>query len=916
MGDESVEPTPPETRPDDAARELAVLVLDADETARRTTHDALSTHRPAIQVTTAATPDEALAAAASSSVDCLVVDPAGLDALPDSLVSNDRFPVILYTERDPSDLDAALRDVVATTVQKQADDRREFLAQKIESVVSPPVDRREYALSDALSAIESRTADGEIAALVDEHGDIVWANGSVSAFVAGDGEVDTEAEGLYAVLAAAMPDTAKSERRLEQLRDRPTAPLTVRVTEGDGDRYLLRRGYDLPDAAGGHTLVVLEDVTDTATREARTALLELLVDRAQDGLYTLDERGVIDFCNDSFATHLGYEPSELQGRHASTILAPGELERGQRTIQRLLETPGEQSTTVDLTFVRKDGTEQAVSIHYTLIYGEGDRYRGLMGVVRNITERRERERKLRETTERLDLALEGAELGVWDWNPKTNEVTFDERWTGMLGFSTDELEPCYQSWTDLVHPEDLPEAERELGKLKRGDIELYETEFRMRTKSGDWKWIRDIGKVFERNDDGEAVRAVGIHQDITERRERQRAIERQRDELATLDRINMLIQDLIGALGGATTRAEIAESICDRIVESDFFAVAWIGERTGANDRVVAKTVAGSGADPPLVDESGDGCCPSAEALRTGEVRTVRAAETDDERWQRALRERDLAASAAIPLVQGDVAHGVLCVCATQESAFSPRAAESFAVLGEMIGFAFTAAQNRRLLARDTVLELTFESEPTDHELVAVADEYDCRFESAGHVDLGAEDLFYLSVEGASPASVLDDLVAIADIVDGRVVRGDETGGVVELQVEDVFQSRLLDVGARASELVVEDGTLTITVEAPPDADSRTIQETLSECLPPLSLTTRRERERERVVLDGDDRPHDSLTDRQREVLRTAFLSGYYAWPRDTNAEELAETLGIASPTLHQHLRRAERNLIDDVFDF
>ena len=910
MGDEP-------TRPDDPERGIEVLSLDADETARRATHDALSAHRPSLQVTSVGTPADALAAAASSAVDCLVVDPAGLGDLPDSLVANDRFPVILYTDRDPSEIDADLREAVSTTVQKRADERREFLAQKVQSVVPPPVDRREYALSDALTAVESRAADGELAALVDEHGEVVWANDSVSAFVSGDDATDADAATLYDALAAAMPDTAQSQRRLRQLRDRPTDPLTVRVTAGERERYLLRRGYDLPDAAGGHTLVVLEDVTDTATREARTTLLELLVDHAQDGLYTLDERGVIDFCNDSFATNLGYEPSELRGRHASTVLAPGELEKGQRTIERLLETPGEQSTTVDLTFVQKDGSEQAVSIHYTLIYGEGDRYRGLMGVVRNIAERRERERKLRETTERLDLALEGAELGVWDWNPKTNEVTFDERWTGMLGFDPDELEPCYQSWADLVHPDDLPEAERELEKLKRGDIELYETEFRMRTKAGEWRWVRDLGKVFERNDDGEAVRAVGIHQDITERRERQRAIERQRDELATLDRIHVLIQDLIRALGGATTRSGIAETVCDRIVESDRYEVAWIGERTGANDRVVPRTVTGDAdIEPPLVDDRDDGNCPSAEALETGAVQTVRAAETDDERWERALSDRGLTAMAAIPLVRGDVAHGVLCVCATQANAFSPRAVESFAVLGEMIGFAFTAAQNRRLLARDTVLELTFESERTDHSLLTLANEYDCRLESAGHVDLGAEDLFYLSVEGTAPARVLDGLAALDDIVDGRVVRGDETGGVVELQVEDVFQSRLLDVGARASELVVEDGMLTITVEAPPDADSRTIQETLAECLPPLSLTSRRERERERLVLDGDDDPRDSLTERQREVLRTAYLAGYYAWPRDTNAEELADTLGIASPTLHQHLRRAERNLLDDMFDF
>lgn len=910
------------TRHTDAvSRVIEVIYLDSDATARTEIREVLADHSANLAVTSVETTDAALEAAASTDVSCLVIDPDGLGDIPDSLVSNDRYPVVLYTDANSPDSTDRLLDCAETVVQKHDGSQQwEFLAEKIVSVVSASVDRTEYALREALSGIESRAEGDEIAVLLSDDGTIRWSNASVAAFVHGTDGSGGRWENFYDLMAAALPDTASGQRQLQRLRDSPTEPVTVRVTTGESEQYLLRHGYQLPDAAGGCIFVLLKDVTETAQRDARTALLELLVEKAQDGLYTLNDRGVIDFCNESFAANLGYEPEELLGEHASTVLAPGELSKGQETIERLIETPDEESMTVDLTFLRKDGTEREVSINYTLIHDEGGNYRGLIGVARDITERREREQEFQEMTERLNLALEGAELGVWDWNPKTNDVTFDERWTGMLGYTTDELEPSYQSWADLVHPDDLDRAERELGKLTSGETDVYECEFRMRTKSGDWRWIRDVGKVFEWNDDGEAVRAVGIHQDITDLRKRREAVERQRDELATLNRVNMLIQDLIHALGGAATRDEIVETVCDRIVESDLYELAWIGERSGASDRLVPKTVAGDddGILDDIVLEDGNERGPGETALVTGAVQTIQDCSDETEvqfgRWRIAAHEQGFESVAAVPLVQGDIVHGVLCVYADQPGAFSARVVESLAVLGEMVGYTLTAVQNRKLLAHDTVVELTFESQNSDLPLISVANEHDCRLESVGSVDIGSNHLLYLSVRGASPDTVSESVRPHSEIIDSRVVRQDVDGGVVEMQVAETAQSLLLDVGARLRTMVVADGTLSITVEAPPDADTRAIQETLTSCTPDLTLTTKRERERERAAAAETD-PRDCLTDRQQEVLRTAFLAGYYAWPRDTNAEQLAETLDIASPTLHQHLRRAERNLLDSIFD-
>jgi PAS domain S-box-containing protein len=902
-----------------ASRVIEVVYLDADETAREEIHEAMADQDADIAVTSVATTDAALEAAASTAVSCLVLDPAGLGEIPDALVSNDRYPVVLHTDVAQDSADD-LFDCAETVVRKHdGATQLSFLAEKVVSVVSAAGDRTESALQDALSDIEGQADADEIAVLLADDGTIRWSNASVSAFVNGTDGGDRQHDGFYDCMAAALPDTASGQRQLRQLRDSPTDPVTVRVTGGERDRYLLRRGYRLPEAAGGFTFVLLKDVTETARRRARMALLELLVERAQDGLYTLDERGVIDFCNASLAANLGYEPEELQGEHASAILAPGELSQGQETIEQLLETPDEESAAVDLTFRRKDGAERELSINFTLVHDEHGTYRGLIGVARDITERREREREYQELMERLNFAIEGAELGVWDWNPKTNDVTFDERWTGMLGYTTDELEPHYQTWADLVHPDDLDRTEEALEKLKSGDTDTYQHEFRMQTKDGDWKWIRDIGKVFEWNDDGEAVRAVGIHQDITEERKRQDAVERQRDELATLNGVNTLIQDIIHALGGAATRDELERTVCDHIVESDLCEVAWIGERAGASDRLVPTTVAGD--DDSTLDklalDDGAGHGPCETALVTGTVQTIQDCddETEFERWGTAASEQGFKSVAAIPLVQGDIVHGVLCVCADQPAAFSGRIVESFAVLGEMVGYAFAAVQNRQLLSHDTVLELTFESRDPDNPLVSVANAHGCRLETVGSVDIGTSHLLYLSVSGASAETVSDSLSPQSDILDTRVVRTGNGGGVVELQVAETIQSLLLDVGARRQAMIADDGTLSITVEAPPDADSRAIREALATCAPDFTLTAKQECQQEAAPSATETDPRDNLTDRQQEVLRTAFLTGYYAWPRDTNAEQLAETLGIASPTLHQHLRRAERNLIEAVFD-
>lgn len=143
----------------------------------------------------------------------------------------------------------------------------------------------------------------------------------------------------------------------------------------------------------------------------------------------------------------------------------------------------------------------------------------------NANKREQREQELRELTDRLNLAVQGANLGVWDWNIRTGSVTYNEQWAEMLGLSPEEIEPTLDTWEQRVHPEDIDEVNAVLDSHLNGETDYYGTEHRMQTASGKWKWIRDIGRVAERDDDGEPIRAVGIHMDITEQKQQQQELE-------------------------------------------------------------------------------------------------------------------------------------------------------------------------------------------------------------------------------------------------------------------------------------------------------------------------------------------------------------------------------------------------------
>ncbi|MBD3192117.1 MAG: PAS domain S-box protein [Candidatus Heimdallarchaeota archaeon] len=136
--------------------------------------------------------------------------------------------------------------------------------------------------------------------------------------------------------------------------------------------------------------------------------------------------------------------------------------------------------------------------------------------IMDITKLKQIETALKQSKERLDLAVKSAELGVWDWNIQTNQIIFNERWAEMLGYSLKEIEPHISSWKNLVHPDDRPKVNKLLNDHLAGKTSIYQANYRLLTKSKEWKWIFAIGKVVEWDEKGKPLRATGMHLDVNE----------------------------------------------------------------------------------------------------------------------------------------------------------------------------------------------------------------------------------------------------------------------------------------------------------------------------------------------------------------------------------------------------------------
>lgn len=155
-----------------------------------------------------------------------------------------------------------------------------------------------------------------------------------------------------------------------------------------------------------------------------------------------------------------------------------------------------------------------------------ERVEWILGAAHEITELQHTKQELESLRERFKLAVQAARLGVWDWDVTTDEVIYNDHWAEMLGYEPAEIESRLEAWESRVHPDDRDRVKAALEEHMAGETDYYETEHRLRTADGEWKWVRDVGTVIAWTADGAPRRAIGIHIDIDQQKRRERELKR------------------------------------------------------------------------------------------------------------------------------------------------------------------------------------------------------------------------------------------------------------------------------------------------------------------------------------------------------------------------------------------------------
>ena len=253
---------------------------------------------------------------------------------------------------------------------------------------------------------------------------------------------------------------------------------------------------------------------------------ELTFDTIPDMIMILDNQYRILRANRVVADKLGIPITELPGKICYQVLHGTEAPPSSCPHAELLKDSREHTVEMQMALLGGD-----YMITATPLFDLEGHSIGSVHVARDISSLKAAEVAQRKSEERMELAIAGANLGLWDQNIVTGESIHNRHWAEMLGYTPEEIETEHISWDNLLHPEDFLPALKDFNEHLAGKTPFYESEFRLRTKSGDWKWIQSSGRVSEWDDAGKPLRMLGTHRDITDRKEMEQTLQENKDRL-------------------------------------------------------------------------------------------------------------------------------------------------------------------------------------------------------------------------------------------------------------------------------------------------------------------------------------------------------------------------------------------------
>ncbi len=253
-------------------------------------------------------------------------------------------------------------------------------------------------------------------------------------------------------------------------------------------------------------MIKLEQRTlEFQANEAR--LLNVIINNA-DGIIVVDENKKVRFVNPA--------AEKIFHKTASTFL------------EQEFEFPFDTERSGEVTLSKSDGADRVVELRAVSTQWEGNR--AYLISVRDITERKSAETRLKENEERYALAIKGSQDGVWDWDLVAGEVYFSPEWKNILGYKEDEISADPDEWFNRVHPDDLSQLRSQIEAHLEGNIATIENEHRLCHRNGTFRWVVVRGTAVL-GDDKKPTRLAGSLRDITDRKEAEEGLKTALEEL-------------------------------------------------------------------------------------------------------------------------------------------------------------------------------------------------------------------------------------------------------------------------------------------------------------------------------------------------------------------------------------------------
>lgn len=755
----------------------------------------------------------------------------------------------------------------------------------------------------------------------------------------------TDGEGALATLASEHIDCVISDYQmpgmdglelLETIRSTyPEMPFILFTGRGSEDvaGNAVRAGVSdyIPKTTGTDQFELLENrVRNVVERHHARQTTRELFNAATDAIFVHDrETGEIVDVNEAGAELWGAQPGELIGQ------TPGDLIAEDTDVLGWLPADDSSAAPRDWECTDADGDPFWAEVRVRTARIDGEEQ--LLSVCRDVTRRKDREHRLGQllsAAEELMAQRDLGEIGTVVTRTMTRTLGF----AGSMMYVVDDTQGLRKVGEsgDVGGEFDLDQLESDLlgdGSLRSdGGVPVAST-----TEAGSLHyWPLDshgllVGHLPETD-------LSGFSRDMTEllialskaalvRTVQDRRLAAQHEELESLNHVNEVIRDINQTLVKVSTRDEIEQLVCKQLAAASPFVCAWMGEHDLTDERVDIRVAAGRGAkvieehDILTAEEVEDPLGVAVERLiadRDVLILDTLDAETIGPERAAIADEHGFESLTVIPITYQNALYDLLAIYAEEVQAFGEDERAVLRELGETIGYAMHTAERSRALLSDTTVELEYDIRDADDILLGLSDHLDTSVELE-RIFFSADDSarLFVSVTDANFPEIrkyVDDLRSDATI---REISSREDETVIEIALDGLsMMKHLAEAMATIRSVEATEGEGRLVLEIPTAVSVRTLTENLEKVFDHVSLLARRQR-------DPDDRPLSDvsqaadmgLTDRQHEVLLTAYHAGFFSWPRESTGEEIAELLDISQPTFHEHLRTGERKLLELLFE-